>query len=228
VLPACEELGIGFVPFSPLGKGFLTGTVSASTNFEAGNDIRSTIPRFTAEALEHNAAMVDLVKSVAASKGVTPAQVALAWLLAQQPWIVPIPGTTRKRTSRPPMSDFLTTSCHNSPRPPRSRSGGPIPRSPRGADQPVDAHCVAGSRGPLRSGSTTGATSRAVQIGARLCARQKCPDQGEWISKRRPSGGVSAADEYGYVWITGRGLPGVRRVSSLRCAPRRESASPAG
>ena len=95
VLPACEELGIGFVPFSPLGKGFLTGTVSASTTFEAGNDIRSTIPRFTAEALEHNAAMVDLVKSVAASKGVTPAQVALAWLLAQEPWIVPIPGTTK-------------------------------------------------------------------------------------------------------------------------------------
>ena len=83
VLSACEELGIGFVPFSPLGKGFLTGTVSASTTFETGNDIRSMIPRFTAEALEHNRAMVDLVKSVAASKGVTPAQVALAWLLAQ-------------------------------------------------------------------------------------------------------------------------------------------------
>src|SRR5215217_2544572 len=95
VLSACEELGIGFVPFSPLGKGFLTGTVSASTTFEAGNDIRSTIPRFTAEALKHNTAMVDLVKSVAASKGVTPAQVALAWLLAQKPWIVPIPGTTK-------------------------------------------------------------------------------------------------------------------------------------
>jgi aryl-alcohol dehydrogenase-like predicted oxidoreductase len=95
VLAACEELGIGFVPFSPLGKGFLTGTVSTSTTFEAGNDIRSTIPRFTAEALEHNAAMVDLVKSVAVSKGVTPAQVALAWLLAQKPWIVPIPGTTK-------------------------------------------------------------------------------------------------------------------------------------
>jgi aryl-alcohol dehydrogenase-like predicted oxidoreductase len=93
--PPPRNSASAFVPFSPLGKGFLTGTVSASTTFEAGNDIRSTIPRFTAEALEHNAAMVDLVKSVAASKGVTPAQVALAWLLAQKPWIVPIPGTTK-------------------------------------------------------------------------------------------------------------------------------------
>jgi aryl-alcohol dehydrogenase-like predicted oxidoreductase len=95
VLAVCEELGIGFVPFSPLGKGFLTGAVSASTSFEEGNDIRASIPRFSAEALEHNMAMVDLVKSVADGKGVTPAQIALAWLLAQKPWIVPIPGTTK-------------------------------------------------------------------------------------------------------------------------------------
>jgi aryl-alcohol dehydrogenase-like predicted oxidoreductase len=84
VLPTCEELGIGFVPFSPLGKGFLTGTVDASTTFEKGNDLRAQIPRFSAEALQHNVAMVDLVKAVAAGKGVTPAQVALAWLLAQK------------------------------------------------------------------------------------------------------------------------------------------------
>ena len=95
VLGACEELGIGFVPFSPLGKGFLTGTVDASTTFEEGNDLRTQIPRFTADALQHNTAMVDLVKAVAADKGLTPAQVALAWLLAQKPWIVPIPGTTK-------------------------------------------------------------------------------------------------------------------------------------
>lgn len=95
VLSTCEELGIGFVPFSPLGKGFLTGTIDASTTFEDGNDIRATIPRFTAGALEHNAAMVDLVKAVATDKDVTPGQVALAWLLAQKPWIVPIPGTTK-------------------------------------------------------------------------------------------------------------------------------------
>lgn len=95
VLAACEELGIGFVPFSPLGKGFLTGTITASTNFDASNDIRSTIPRFTPEALQQNQAMVDLLASIAQRKGATPGQIALAWLLAQKPWIVPIPGTRK-------------------------------------------------------------------------------------------------------------------------------------
>ena len=95
VLAACEELGIGFVPFSPLGKGFLTGTITTSTSFEAGNDIRSTIPRFEPDALEHNRAVVDLLASIAERKGATPAQIALAWLLAQKPWIVPIPGTRK-------------------------------------------------------------------------------------------------------------------------------------
>src|SRR5918994_352094 len=80
VLAACEELGIGFVPFSPLGKGFLTGTVTADTRFDAGNDIRSTIPRFTPEALRHNQAVVDLLASIAGRRGATPGQVALAWL----------------------------------------------------------------------------------------------------------------------------------------------------
>lgn len=95
VLAACEELGIGFVPFSPLGKGFLTGTVDPSTTFEKGADIRATIPRFEPEALAHNMAMVDKVRAVAEAKGVTPGQIALAWLLALKPWIVPIPGTTK-------------------------------------------------------------------------------------------------------------------------------------
>ena len=95
VLAACEDLGIGFVPFSPLGKGFLTGTVSASTNFDPTNDIRSTIPRFSPEALQHNQAVVDLLASIAQRRGATPGQIALAWLLAQKPWIVPIPGTRR-------------------------------------------------------------------------------------------------------------------------------------
>jgi aryl-alcohol dehydrogenase-like predicted oxidoreductase len=95
VLAACADLGIGFVPFSPLGKGFLTGTIDTSTTFEEGNDLRASIPRFSAEAREHNQAMVDLVRDVATDKGITPGQVALAWLLAQQPWIVPIPGTTK-------------------------------------------------------------------------------------------------------------------------------------
>jgi aryl-alcohol dehydrogenase-like predicted oxidoreductase len=95
VLPACEELGIGFVPYSPLGKGFLTGTITASTSFDSGNDIRSTIPRFSPEALQHNQAVVDLLASIAQRKGATPGQIALAWLLAQKPWIVPIPGTRK-------------------------------------------------------------------------------------------------------------------------------------
>ena len=95
VLAVCEELGIGFVPFSPLGKGFLTGTVSTATNFDAANDLRASIPRFSPEAIENNTAVVDLVKSVATAKNCTPGQIALAWLLAQKPWLVPIPGTTK-------------------------------------------------------------------------------------------------------------------------------------
>jgi aryl-alcohol dehydrogenase-like predicted oxidoreductase len=94
VLPTCGELGVGFVPFSPLGKGFLTGTVSSSTEFSAG-DIRATIPRFTAENRNANQALVEHVGDLARAKDATPGQVALAWLLAQRPWIVPIPGTRR-------------------------------------------------------------------------------------------------------------------------------------
>ena len=94
VLPVCAELGIGFVPFSPLGKGFLTGTVSTSTQFTAG-DIRARVPRFTAENLQANERLVAHVRVLAAAKGAPPGQVALAGLLAQQPWIVPIPGTRR-------------------------------------------------------------------------------------------------------------------------------------
>ncbi len=95
VLATCGELGIGFVPYSPLGKGFLTGTIDAQTTFEQGNDIRATIPRFEPDALRHNQAVVDLLSAVAARKGATPGQIALAWLLAQHPWIVPIPGTRK-------------------------------------------------------------------------------------------------------------------------------------
>jgi aryl-alcohol dehydrogenase-like predicted oxidoreductase len=95
VLPTCEELGIGFVPYSPLGRGFLTGTISAATTFEEGNDARTTMPRFAPDALRHNQAIVDLLASIARRKGATPGQIALAWLLAQKPWIVPIPGTRK-------------------------------------------------------------------------------------------------------------------------------------
>jgi aryl-alcohol dehydrogenase-like predicted oxidoreductase len=94
ILPALEELGIGFVPFSPLGKGFLTGAIDTRAVFGA-DDFRSKVPRFTPEALQANQALVDSLGGIARSKGVTPAQVALAWLLAQKPWIVPIPGTTK-------------------------------------------------------------------------------------------------------------------------------------
>jgi aryl-alcohol dehydrogenase-like predicted oxidoreductase len=95
VLTVCEELGIGFVPFSPLGKGFLTGSVTASTAFDPTNDIRSVIPRFTPEAIKHNLGVVENLSVVAARKGTTIGQIALAWLLAQKPWIVPIPGTRK-------------------------------------------------------------------------------------------------------------------------------------
>jgi aryl-alcohol dehydrogenase-like predicted oxidoreductase len=94
VLPTLEELGIGFVPFSPLGKGFLTGKIDESTRFDAG-DFRNIVPRFSPEARKANQALVDLLAQVAARKKATPAQVALAWILAQKPWIVPIPGTTK-------------------------------------------------------------------------------------------------------------------------------------
>jgi aryl-alcohol dehydrogenase-like predicted oxidoreductase len=94
VFPTLEELGIGFVPFSPLGRGFLTGAIDAGTTFEA-NDFRNTSPRFAPEARAANQALVDLIGGIAARKNVTRAQIALAWVLAQRPWIVPIPGTTR-------------------------------------------------------------------------------------------------------------------------------------
>ena len=95
ILPTLQELGIGFVPFSPLGKGFLTGTIDTTTEFEQG-DFRNTVPRFTdPEAREANLAFVELVRTIAEQKEATPAQVALSWVLAQKPWIVPIPGTTK-------------------------------------------------------------------------------------------------------------------------------------
>ena len=94
VLPTLEELGIGFVPFSPLGKGFLTGAMNEKTTFDS-TDFRNVVPRFTPEARKANQTLVDLLGRIAARKGVTPAQIALAWLLKQKPWIVPIPGTTK-------------------------------------------------------------------------------------------------------------------------------------
>lgn len=94
VLPTCEELGVGFVPWSPLGQGFLTGKINAATKFDS-TDFRTMFPRFTEEARAANQALVDLLNAIAKRKKATPAQIALAWLLAQKPWIVPIPGTTK-------------------------------------------------------------------------------------------------------------------------------------
>ena len=94
VLPVCEELGIGFVPFSPLGRGFLTGKIDENTTFDS-TDFRNIVPRFTPEARKANQVVVDLLRTMAERKNATPAQIALAWLLAQKPWIVPIPGTTK-------------------------------------------------------------------------------------------------------------------------------------
>jgi aryl-alcohol dehydrogenase-like predicted oxidoreductase len=94
VLPALEELGIGFVPFSPLGRGFLTGKIDENTKFDS-NDFRNIVPRFTPEARKANQTLVDLLSTIAKRKRATPAQISLAWLLAQKPWIVPIPGTTK-------------------------------------------------------------------------------------------------------------------------------------
>lgn len=94
VIPTLEELGIGLVPYSPLGKGFLTGKMDEKTTFDS-SDFRSTLPRFTPEALKANQALIDLLAEIGKRKKATPAQIALAWLLAQKPWIVPIPGTTK-------------------------------------------------------------------------------------------------------------------------------------
>jgi len=94
ILPALEELGIGFVPFSPLGKGFLTGAINENTKFDTG-DFRAIVPRFTPEARKANQALIDILTELAKQREATPAQIALAWLLAQKPWIVPIPGTTK-------------------------------------------------------------------------------------------------------------------------------------
>jgi aryl-alcohol dehydrogenase-like predicted oxidoreductase len=94
VLPALEEMGIGFVPFSPLGRGFLTGKIDENTTFDS-SDFRNKVPRFTPEARKANQSLIDLLSTIAARKNATPAQIALAWLLAQKPWIVPIPGTRK-------------------------------------------------------------------------------------------------------------------------------------
>ena len=128
ILPTLEELGIGLVPFSPLGRGFLTGSITAETTFGPG-DNRANMPRYAQDSLRANEAVVTLLRDIADRLGATPGQIALAWLLAQKPWIVPIPGTTKPhpigspRTSAPTPSSSPPATCTTSPQPPtRSRS----------------------------------------------------------------------------------------------------------
>ena len=134
VLPTLEELGIGFVPFSPLGRGFLTGKMDATTTFDS-SDFRAALPRFTPEAREANQALVDLLGTIGDRKDATPAQIALAWLLAQKPWIVPIPGrrswsACRRTSERPSRAHVRRSRARSTARPRRSRSRGlATPRS---------------------------------------------------------------------------------------------------
>ncbi len=133
ILEACEELGIGFVPYSPLGKGFLTGAMDKDTKLDEG-DFRAILPRFTPEAMEKNQALVDLLKRIAAEKKATPAQIALAWLLAQKPWIVPIPGTTQ------------AAPAGGEPRRRRRRAHGRRPRPDPGGASPRSASRASATR----------------------------------------------------------------------------------
>ena len=144
VLPTLEELGIGFVPFSPLGKGFLTGKIDENTTFDS-TDFRAILPRFTPEARKANQALVDLLADIGKRKNATPAQIALAWLLAQKPWIVPIPGTTKLHRLE---ENIGAASVELSPDDLRdidraasqiTVAGGSIPRAPGATDRPIGA-----------------------------------------------------------------------------------------
>ncbi len=142
VIPALEELGIGFVPYSPLGKGFLTGKMDENTKLDS-SDFRSTLPRFTPEAMDANQALVDLLASIAERKKATPAQIALAWLLAQKPWIVPIPGTTKLHRLEENIGAVCSrTHAGRSPRDRQRRledhgARRPVPRAHGANDRPL-------------------------------------------------------------------------------------------
>ena len=153
VLPTLAELGIGLVPFSPLGKGFLTGTVDQSTTFSAG-DIRATIPRFEAENRVANQAIVDHVRALAAAKGAAPGQIALAWLLAQQPWIVPIPGTRRIARVEENLAATAASRCPptrsptSTPWPPASACRATATTTPAWPASASDRHHASHERNP--------------------------------------------------------------------------------
>ena len=172
ILPALEELGIGFVPFSPLGRGFLTGQVTAATEFGEG-DIRATLPRFEREALQANLALVDLVRTVAERRSATVGQVALAWLLAQRPWIVPIPGTRRLERLDENLGVGRARAHRRGPRRARPRvsdragPGRPLPRGHAADDRPLTAALGVDRLATLREGRRTG-HRRARRDGLRL------------------------------------------------------------
>ena len=138
MIPTLEELGIGLVPYSPLGKGFLTGKIDENAKFDS-SDFRSTLPRFTPEALKANQALIDLLGSIGERKKATPAQIALAWLLAQKPWMVPIPGTTKLHRLDENIGALVSrtdarTICATSTAP-RRRSRCKAPGTPRRLEQ---------------------------------------------------------------------------------------------
>ena len=149
VLPTLEELGIGFVPFSPLGKGFLTGAIDENTTFDS-TDFRNIVPRFSPEARKANQALVDLLGEIAARKEATPAQIALAWLLAQKPWIVPIPGTTKLHrleeniAARRRRADGRRSQRHRTRALAGHGAGRPLPRTSASAGRPLRGRHVIG------------------------------------------------------------------------------------
>ena len=162
--PTLEELGIGFVPFSPLGKGFLTGKIDETTTFDS-TDFRNVVPRFTAENRKANLAFVDWLKAFAERKQATPAQIALAWLLAQKPWIVPIPGTTKRHRLEENLgaasirADGRRPARHRAPRSRRSRSRA---RATRNTCRSWSAAEGAGTAGaPPRTGRSSSSSRRS-------------------------------------------------------------------
>ena len=198
VLAVCDAHGIGFVPFSPLGKGFLTGTIDDSTSFEEGNDLRTQIPRFAPEARAHNLGLIDIVKDVATSHGATPGQVALAWLLAQRPWIVPIPGTTKLHRVEENLAAADLTLSERGPRTtdrrvrPRRHPRWTLSGVPRSPNQPVkDPYATSGIIDGREAGPPGCTASRSIVEQLRQAARRAPPSGGRRrTSRRAPSSPV--------------------------------------
>ena len=177
IFPTLEELGIGFVPFSPLGRGFLTGAIDATTQFAAG-DARNNYARFTPEARKANLALVDLLGEIAAKKGATKAQLALAWLLAQKPWIAPIPGTTKLHRLEENLGGANVTLTAADLAPDRSRAGAnqgrgrPLSRGVAGDGRPLTAR--SDERRPAVWPGRWDRFAAAPSVGGRIGGRARC------------------------------------------------------